>query len=403
MLTWKQRIGILAGNAFEFYDIAVYAAISPYLTEILEREGVSHALLLVWGIFALRFLVRPFGGALIGWFADTKGRKAALILTSSLTGTATLLMACLPTHTAWIPALPIMLLILQMLQAFSFGGEYPTAIAYLLRNEEKQATVSAAIVASSVAGVLLSLIVTGLLTHTLTKEDMLTFGWRVPLALGAINIAVTFWFRWRLAADTPTIRQKGVISARQIVRIFLLTIPAAVVFYVQSLSSTIVKTTLPDGFLKDNFPLLSNMGLFVVLLLVGLCITRWSTPDKAMRLGIFGLIFLGIPLYVGLGSPTILIVIGSQLALTLIAALILTSLAAVLYKEAAKSDRPTAVLGLGYNFALSIFGGLSPLFIAALLPIGHFWAGLYVAASGLAYVLAIYLPEQNAKKAELGK
>ncbi|MCJ8349136.1 hypothetical protein [Moritella sp.] len=44
-LTWKQKIGAVTGNALEFYDIAEYV---------------------VWGIFALCFLVRPLGGLVIG-------------------------------------------------------------------------------------------------------------------------------------------------------------------------------------------------------------------------------------------------------------------------------------------------------------------------------------------------
>ncbi|NAX23088.1 MFS transporter, partial [Vibrio sp. V39_P1S14PM300] len=95
-LNWKQRFGVVSGNVFEFYDIAVYAAISPYITKIFEQQGISEGGILVWIIFALRFLLRPLGGIVVGKIADEHGRKQALIFTSTLTGIATLLMACLP-------------------------------------------------------------------------------------------------------------------------------------------------------------------------------------------------------------------------------------------------------------------------------------------------------------------
>ncbi|MEX6183523.1 hypothetical protein AB6G20_08390 [Providencia hangzhouensis] len=62
----------------------------------LTKLGYAQATEMVWGIFALRFLIRPLGGYVIGWYADTVGKKSALVLTSLITGTATLMMALLP-------------------------------------------------------------------------------------------------------------------------------------------------------------------------------------------------------------------------------------------------------------------------------------------------------------------
>ncbi|MEX5924690.1 hypothetical protein [Providencia hangzhouensis] len=72
------------------YDIAVFAAISSYLSAELERLGYNQATEMVWGIFALRFIIRPVGAYIIGRYADSVGKKSALVLTSFITGTATL-------------------------------------------------------------------------------------------------------------------------------------------------------------------------------------------------------------------------------------------------------------------------------------------------------------------------
>ena len=66
-MKWRYRLGTVAGNALEYYDIAVFAAISVYLSAELERLGYESATEMVWGIFALRFLARPIGGYIIDY------------------------------------------------------------------------------------------------------------------------------------------------------------------------------------------------------------------------------------------------------------------------------------------------------------------------------------------------
>lgn len=65
-MKWKYRIGAAVGNALEYYNIAIFAAISVYLSTELEKLGYSQSTIMVWGIFALRFLIRPIGGVVIG-------------------------------------------------------------------------------------------------------------------------------------------------------------------------------------------------------------------------------------------------------------------------------------------------------------------------------------------------
>ncbi len=55
LLTWKQRLAVVAGNAMEFYDIAVFAAIAPFLTQIMENHGYENATTLIWGCLLYAF------------------------------------------------------------------------------------------------------------------------------------------------------------------------------------------------------------------------------------------------------------------------------------------------------------------------------------------------------------
>ncbi|WNJ96848.1 MFS transporter [Vibrio ruber] len=387
MLSWLQRLGIVSGNAFEFYDIAVYAAISPYLSHLLSSHGIVHSEWMVWGIFALRFLIRPLGGLAIGKIADTQGRKKALIITSSLTGSATLLMAALPVNILG-ESLVILLLCLQMVQAFSFGGEYPTIIQYLHQGSQREqhARISSLIVASSIVGVIASVLIVMGLKSTLSESQMQAYGWRIPLIIGAVNIAMSFWFRLRLPAALPTPQPTRLTNdVRTTVRIGLVSVTGAVVFYVQNISSTILAKDFPI----QPFALVNSVTLLVMILLVGWITDKYlSSPKKSFSGGLLAGLVVSYPAYY-------LLIHGHDgwqqwiafITISLISALILANLATVLFSIARNN---TTSLGLGYNVALSVFGGMSPLIVSFLSEYDASYVGAYAALTTIPALIGIY-------------
>lgn len=392
-MNWKSRFGAVAGNTFEFFDIAVFTAISGYIAAAMTQQGIEHATHIVWGIFALRFIIRPLGGYCIGRYADHYGRKSALILTSTLTGFATLCMAALPVNTLG-SALPLTLLILQMIQAFSFGGEYPALINYLFSTADRKefSKISCLIVGSSIAGVLISLLLVMLLEHTLDREAMQQFGWRIPLLAGLVNVALGFWFRYRLPDQPVKQAARTPVNTVKTVRIFLITVPGAVVFYVHNMAGVLLRDLLHLEEFKNIYPVFSSASLLLILFLCGWITDRFFEAYQVFRKGIAAMVVLAIPLYFLLGSKDTGSVLCAHLVLTAIAACILGNLAAVLAQEARDS---TASLGTGYNVALSIFGGLSPLAVSTLLSLGHVFPGIYIAASGLAFFATALLPSEK--------
>lgn len=384
MLSWPQRAAVVSGNAFEFYDIAVYAAISPYLAHILTNNGIAHSNYIVWGIFALRFLIRPLGGIFVGKIADQKGRKSALIFTSSLTGIATLLMAIMPVNQLG-DIVVVLFLLLQMMQAFSFGGEYPTIIQYLHQESRanEHARISSFIVASSIVGVIASLGIVTLLKGSLSVSEMQEYGWRIPLAIGAINILMSFWFRLRLPVSEmkDTLAKKRKPSYAKVTsKVFFISATGAVIFYVQNLSSSILAKSLSI----THFGLINSTLLLALILIVGWATDKLSFPRRSFKVGLLvGLVTL-YPSYHLLSTHASLSIQWSALVfISFISALILANLAAVLFDIA---EGNTTSLALGYNIALSIFGGLSPLIVAYLSGIDISYVGIY---ASLAVIPAI--------------
>nr|ELR5038856.1 MFS transporter [Providencia stuartii]ELR5083008.1 MFS transporter [Providencia stuartii] len=385
-MKWKFRLGAVAGNTLEYYDIAVFAAISVYLSAELERLGYSSATEMVWGIFALRFLARPIGGYVIGRYADRVGKKPALVFTSLLTGTATLCMAVLPIQLLGSYT-PIVILILQLILSFSFGGEYPSLITYLLNNISRKecSKVSSLVVGSSIVGVIISLAIVLTLERTLTTEMMQSIGWRIPLLLGLVNIAISFWFRLKLPDQPVTEKRNHTMGGFKVLQIFLLTVPGSATFYSQNISSSILSEHLQLGEFKSVYSIVLSSLLLTFMLICGWFTDKYSSPQKIFNLGVIGMVLLSIPLYFAMSSGVMILVSIAQLVIIINGAMILCNLSAVLMVA---SGGQTVVLAVGYNLASAFIGGLTPLVISYLVGINVAYVGGFIALCGLTLLLS---------------
>src|SRR6266550_3851029 len=67
------------GNVLEWYDFAVYGYFATSIGRVFfPHEDKVAQVLAAFGIFAVGFLMRPVGGALIGYIGDRFGRRTAL-------------------------------------------------------------------------------------------------------------------------------------------------------------------------------------------------------------------------------------------------------------------------------------------------------------------------------------
>merc|ERR1719240_1912049 len=83
-----------AGSFVEWYDFGIYSYIGSYVTaNFFEEMGGSIA---TWAGFGVTFLFRPLGGVVIGWLADTFGRKRAMQITIATMLITSVLQGVLP-------------------------------------------------------------------------------------------------------------------------------------------------------------------------------------------------------------------------------------------------------------------------------------------------------------------
>ena len=87
----------MIGNVLEWYDFAIYG----YFAAAIGRHFFPHEdpvaqLLSAFGVFAVGYLMRPVGGALIGHIGDRFGRRAALTFSVAAMAIPTFLIGLLP-------------------------------------------------------------------------------------------------------------------------------------------------------------------------------------------------------------------------------------------------------------------------------------------------------------------
>src|SRR2546423_5572213 len=103
-LTRRQLVRALIassiGSTIEWYDFGLYGlASSLYIGKLyFPTRDAAAATLAAFVTFAIGFLARPVGPALFGHFGDRIGRKATLIATLLVMGTATFLIGLVPPY-----------------------------------------------------------------------------------------------------------------------------------------------------------------------------------------------------------------------------------------------------------------------------------------------------------------
>ncbi|WP_211220861.1 MFS transporter [Agrococcus lahaulensis] len=137
-LTKKGKKALIAGsigNAVEWVDWAIYTTFSSIFAHHFFPPGNDAAALLsTLAIFAVGFVMRPVGAAVMGAYADRHGRKKGLVLTIGLMAGATLLIGLSPTFDQVGIIAPIILVAARMVQGFAAGGEFGSSSAFIVES-----------------------------------------------------------------------------------------------------------------------------------------------------------------------------------------------------------------------------------------------------------------------------
>jgi MFS transporter, MHS family, alpha-ketoglutarate permease len=376
------------GNAIEWYDWTIFATFLIYFsTQFFPAGNPDLALVNTTATYAVAFFFRPVGGWVLGRFADTRGRKAAMILTITMMAGGSFAIGISPTYeqVGWLA--PILLLLARVAQGMSLGGEVSNASAYLaeIAPEGRRGRYSAFFYISTGTALLIASLLGVWLSSTLTDDQLSSFGWRIPFIIGGILAVVGLYLRRSLSETQQFEENKG--KAVRVHRPLLTTItqhPKAVgqligitllntlnyyVFF-SALTPYAVESQGADD--NDVFIALSvGTALFIALLYpFGKLSDRFGRKPQLLFWSA-ALAILIIPLSklieVEAGLPALLVVFCTGLGLYALMA----SIAPAIMSELFPTELRGVGIGAWYNITVATFGGTAPLVIASLASAGR--------------------------------
>ena len=197
-------IATSAGNALEWFDIAIYGFFALYIGKhFFPTTNQTASLLLTFGTFGASYLVRPIGGVVLGAYADKRGRKAALMMSVSLMMAGTAIIAFIPTYASIGLAAPIGVFAARLIQGFSAGGEFGASTAMLIEHApHRRGFLASWQFATQGLATLMAATCGFALARLLSHEALASWGWRVPFFIGLLIGPVGLYLR-RFLEDAP--------------------------------------------------------------------------------------------------------------------------------------------------------------------------------------------------------
>lgn len=394
----RQLIAGTIGHLVEWFDWSAYAYLAIFFADQFFPKNSDSSLvplLGAFGVFAVGFLARPFGGLALGAFGDRYGRRAALTLSIALMGGGSLLIAISPTYAQAGVLAPVLLVVARLVQGLSTGGEWGAASAFMVESapSHRRGLYSSFLYVGSNIGKIALTGAGGLLIAALGEQAMEDYGWRILFGAGALLAAVGWWIR-RGAEETSA--QAKHIRAGAVVRpgvfefvrrypaktfqILGITLGPAVAFYTWTAYIPTYAVTA-GGIDKGQALTAATVSLVVFAIaqpLAGMLSDRIGRKPLMLVYAV-GFIAVTVPLLGAIGGSVRSLILVQVTGLLLLSCT--TAIAAAVGVEIFPARVRVSGISVPYALSVAIFGGTAPMIATALQSAGHAgWFGWYVVA-----------------------
>jgi MHS family shikimate/dehydroshikimate transporter-like MFS transporter len=401
------------GTSIEWYDFFLYGTASALIFPKLFFPQFSPVAgtLASFATFGVGLVARPVGGLVFGHFGDRIGRKAMLVITLVLMGTATFLLGLLPTFDEIGVLAPTFLVLLRFLQGFAVGGEWGGAMLMAVEHAPAESrNFYASWPQQGVpAGLVGSTVMFGTFS-ALTREHFLTWGWRIPFLFSIILIGVGLFIRMRVLESPAFERVKERraelrLPLLELLRSSPVTAALSVGMCLITVSGFYVGNTFTLSYVAGRFDLGRNVSLVGLLLAgasesLGLLIFAPLADrigKRAIAIGSPGcVVLLAFPFFwlVNTGSPGLIWLAMSSLQFAIAG---LYAVTGVLLSELFETRLRYSGISFGYQMA-GLLAAPAPLICTALV---H-WAGgaswpvaTYLAATAFLTFIAVSLASRR--------
>lgn len=415
-------MGTAIGNFMEWYDFGVYGYIATTIAQVFyPGKSVSGVhLLATFGTLAAAFVVRPLGGFIFGPLGDRIGRHRVLVVTILMMTVSTTATGLLPGYSSIGIWAPILLVFARIFQGLSTGGEYVGAMTYLVEQapDNKRGMMVGFLPMGNLVGfVLAGMLVTPLQTW-LPEADMLAWGWRIPLLLGAPFGLVALFLRLRLEESsayekaTEGSHASGGQGRQQLWRTIVEQRKGLVICAALVLTSQVADFML-TGYLPTYLKLFVRVGhtaglVMIVVTLAILMATVVLVAGLSDRIGVKPIMWTGCALLIVASVPAFLLMRYGGVYPIIFIGVLLIGLMELCFDSTAPAMLPAlfptrvryGALAVSYNIAISAVGGTTPLIAQALVSgTGNAMAPAYMLIFGgvVGAVTLLFTPEVAGK------
>jgi metabolite-proton symporter len=275
------------GNFLEMYDFMVFGYYATGIARAFFPSQSEYAsLMLSLATFGSGYLMRPLGAVVLGAYIDRHGRRQGLLLTLALMAAGTLSIGCLPGYRTLGLFAPLLVVAGRLVQGFSAGVEIGGVSVYLAEIAPpgrkgfyvswQSGSQQAAVIFAAVFGLALA--------SWLPPEQVLEWGWRIPILAGSMLVPFLLLLRRSLAeteeflarkrcAQTNEIWKTLTANWRLVVLGMMLSTTTTVTFYLitaymPTFGSSILRLSTRDSMIVtlcvgvSNLVLLPVMGAF---------------------------------------------------------------------------------------------------------------------------------------------
>ncbi|MEU0516085.1 MFS transporter [Amycolatopsis sp. NPDC006125] len=404
--------GAAMGNAVEWFDYGIYAYLATSIgLNFFPDADETARLLLVFAGIAIPFVLRPFGGIILGPLGDRFGRRRVLSFTIIMMSAATFVIGLIPNYQTIGVAAPILLLLARLAQGFSTGGEYGGAATFIAEYAPDKrrgfygSFLEFGTLIGNVAGALLATAV----QLGLSEAALNSWGWRIPF-LVAGPLGLVGWYLRTKLADTPAFEKAeraGATSRVPFKETFtkmwpqLLNLIGFVILLNVAMYTLIayMPTYLTEVLeLGDTASLLIPLGLMVGMLFVinavGALSDRVGRKPLLLTAAI-GFLVVSWPAIALLETRSVLGAVAGMAILSVLLVLMLGTIGSALPAMFPTRNRYSG-FAIGYSTSTAAFGSTAPLVITALIDgtgntaIPAFYL---MAAAAIAIVPIMLMPE----------
>lgn len=364
---FKNFLPVLLGNTLESYDFCLYGLLAPVFAKVFFPSDFQNSLLAAFVVFSVAYIARPFGSVFWGYIADKYGRKPTLIGTLTLMALPAIGMAVLPSYETIGIYACIIIIVLRLIQGFSFGGEFP---AVMVVSQEISTSKNRGLFGCfpdlfALFGYIIGVVLLTILNHFLTTSDFHAFGWRILFFISIIFIIIVSYIRIYLIETQPKTKLAtnpflDVLKhdIRKIVIIFFyMLIVTCLYFNFMFYNHVLIQSK--SNFILSNF----KVQLFASLFLMFMIIFMGYISDKINRLKFakmlyLSLILLSAPIYYLFLSEKLILIVFGYVIMGVFASFAIATFVPLVVDQARKSCKVSTV-GIALSFA-TIFGSFTP-------------------------------------------